>query len=350
MKPKRLVIVQNIISNNIVNYLNRYTKEFESRGYQVTVLFAATTESNRRWQLQEKPRFKYEFLKSFKLELKGRDLFTYFINPSIIQNLNQINPDTVLIAGWDIFAYQAAFFWAKFHRRKIILRSGSTKFESSWRRSLASPLVKYMVSHSDQYIVYGTRARDYLISLGAQKNKIRIDYNDVNANYFRSQAKKFRPQKQKLKRKFNITTTKNLIYVGQLIHRKGVDLLLDSYQSLKTKNPQLGLIIIGYGKLKDQLQEQIKTNHLEDVYFFDFVDQYDLPRYYALADLLVLPSREEVWGLVANEALYSGLKVIVSDACGCAPDIIKPNSKGFIFKTNQVKSLTSKIRQALSLK
>lgn len=335
---KTLILI-NIFSSNTVYRLNEYIRLNKKKLGNVKVFFCAQTESNRFWTVNEKPIFFHKILPHHEIRIQGKDLFTYFINPTILNDIEKFNPDRIVITGWDQFAYQLAFLWAKFRHKRITLWSGSTANEPSWRRKLMALPVRLLVKLTSDYIVYGQRARDYLISLGGDPSKIEIFINDVNGSYFRSEAKRLSRNKSKLRNQFGILTQKNIIYIGQLIRRKGIADLLEAYKKFTIKQPGWGLIVVGYGHLESQMKEMAWRSDLDNIYFLGSVDQYDLPTYYALANVLILPSHEEVWGLVVNEALHSGLKVIVSDHCGCAPDLVKPGNNGYIYQSGDTKAL-----------
>ena len=91
-------------------------------------------------------------------------------------------------------------------------------------------------------------------------------------------------------------------------------LLLQAYERLK--QPNKALAIVGNGLLRRDLEEYVIDHKLKSVYFFGFKNRYEVPDYYAIADVLILPSDQETWGIVVNEALCFGLPVIVSDQVG----------------------------------
>lgn len=346
---KSLILI-NILSNNTVARLNKFIKLNQKDLGKTTVIFCSPTEENRHWKLKEKIDFKYQVLPNFQIKLKGKDLFTYFINPSIFKILNKQKPDRLIITGWDLFAYQAAFFWGTLNKKRITLWSGSTANEKSWRRTITLPLVKLFVHLSTDYIAYGSRSRDYLISLGAKPGKIKIFLNDVNGKYFQNQSKKLRPMREQIKQRLGVQAQKNFLFVGQLIERKGILDLLKAYRIFYRLRPNWGLVIVGYGQLEDEVKTFANKNKLKKLICLSQVDQYDLPPVYASCDILVLPSREEVWGLVINEALHSSLKVIVGDKCGCVPDLIKPGENGYIFKSGSQSSLLNALTRTIRLK
>lgn len=339
----KTIILHNIISSNTVYKLNSYIDEHEKQLGEVLVVFCSRTESNRKWKLSEKIKFKYKILKNIRIEFKGNDLFTYFYNPEVFKLLGTYNPDRIIICGWDQFTYQAAFFWGWRHCKHITLWSGSTKDEKSWRRLVSLPLVKFFIRISTDYIAYGTRSKEYMISLGANLKKIKIFMNDVNKKYFITESTKWRKQRTVTEKSLEIPTKHNFIYVGQLIERKGVINLVRTFKEFKKINPEWGLVIVGSGKQEQVIKKMVRSGNIEHIYILGNIEQYELPRVYSVCDCLVLPSLEEVWGLVVNEALCCDLKVIVSDKCGCGPDLVKPGVNGYIFRTDKKDDLLKKM-------
>lgn len=344
----KVIFVTNILSNNNI-VRARQIRRLLKPGDQYEVLFCARTESNRRWQLREKINFPHQILPGSCIRFRGQDLFTYFINPGIGPFVRRLRPDWIIVGGWDQFAYQYLIVWAKLHHRRLTLFSGSTGNESSWRRLLMAPLVRLLVRLSSDFFTYGTRSRDYLQALGAPANHIRIIKNDVNRNYFIREARKNRFHRQTFKRQFGLKSRFHFLYVGQLIDRKGLPDLLAAFSRFSPAHPRWGLVIVGYGQLENWLRSYLAAHPQLPITFVGHIDQYDLPPVYSACDCLVLPSHEEVWGLVVNEALYSGLKVIVSSACGYAPDLVKPKSNGLIFSAGDVPGLESALNRMSAL-
>jgi glycosyltransferase involved in cell wall biosynthesis len=144
---------------------------------------------------------------------------------------------------------------------------------------------------------------------------------------------------------------KAILFSGKLSHRKGVDLLLQAVKTLPhALRQETTVLIMGNGSLKDYLIRLARKSPPVSVQFLGFQNQTALSPYYLAADLLVLPSRHsETWGLVVNEALHHGLPCIVSEAVGCAPDLIEPGATGEIFPTGSVEGLACAIQRALLL-
>lgn len=137
------------------------------------------------------------------------------------------------------------------------------------------------------------------------------------------------------------------MYYAQLIKRKGADLLLKAYQNLKAEYKDIELFLIGSGIYKKELLKIINKENLSDVLLLEDPGDDLVCKYYANSDIFVLPSREDVWGLVVNEAMSCSLPVIVSDAAGASGDLVKDGYNGFIFKAGDVEDLTSKLQKLI---
>jgi glycosyltransferase involved in cell wall biosynthesis len=120
--------------------------------------------------------------------------------------------------------------------------------------------------------------------------------------------------------------------VGRFSPEKNIILLLRAYQRIKSNVAKdWGLILVGNGPQRKEIEDYVVKNELRDVALPGFKEKGELCLFYALSDVLILPSISEPWGLVVNEALASELPVIVSNRCGCFPDIVREGVNGFSF-------------------
>jgi glycosyltransferase involved in cell wall biosynthesis len=275
-------------------------------------------------------RFQYTVLPSWAVRFRGSDLHTYLVNPTLPYVLLRDGFDVVVVDGWDSFASLAAFALCRVLRKRYVMWAGSTANEPSWRRTVTLPLVRMLVRGSDGYVAYGSRAREYLIGLGASPERIAIAYNTVDIGWYRAKADELRPRRAEIRRELGLGEGPAVLYVGQLIERKGVDDLLDAYQFLLAKRTDAQLLIAGSGPLESRLRATASSRQLRGVIFAGHVAIPDLPRYYLAADCAVLPSHEEVWGLVLNEAAACGLPLVTTDRVGAGPDLVEPGVNGAI--------------------
>src|SRR5207248_4915070 len=132
-----------------------------------------------------------------------------------------------------------------------------------------------------------------------------------------------------------------VLYVGQLIARKGALDLLAAHVLVQQRIPGAQVVFVGYGQLEAELRALVAERQVGGVHFPGHVSIPDLPRYYVAADVFVLPSHEEVWGLVLNEAAASALPLIATDHTGAAPDLIEPGRNGQIVPASDPERLAS---------
>jgi glycosyltransferase involved in cell wall biosynthesis len=129
------------------------------------------------------------------------------------------------------------------------------------------------------------------------------------------------------------------LYCGQLIHRKGVDLLIAAFCYAASLFPRIELVLVGDGPLRKELEEQIPDDIRPRVRFAGFQPVAELPRFFAEADVFVLPSRHDGWGVVVNQAAAAGMPIIASEAVGAAADLVIENENGHLVHADNVESL-----------
>ena len=118
-----------------------------------------------------------------------------------------------------------------------------------------------------------------------------------------------------------------------MVHKKNIPGLVRAFQRFVSEtNSGYKLVILGSGEIEMEIKEVIENVGLQDVVLLKgFVQLEELPRYYAFAEALILPSFMDQWGLVTNEAMASGLPVLVSKHCGCVDEIVMHNVNGYLF-------------------
>jgi len=132
-----------------------------------------------------------------------------------------------------------------------------------------------------------------------------------------------------------------VLFSGRLSKEKDPNGLLSAFRRLSL--PNKALVIVGDGKLSQTMQDYVARNDVNSVFFFGFQNRLEISKFYALADVLVLPSLQETWGIVVNEALCFGLPVITSDMVGASSDLVIHGHNGFIFPAGNAEALASAI-------
>jgi glycosyltransferase involved in cell wall biosynthesis len=173
----------------------------------------------------------------------------------------------------------------------------------------------------------------------------------VDNEYFQRRSLEAPPRREELRRELQIDGGRPVIlFASKLQRRKRCSDLLDAYGILmKTMSGPLPyLLIAGDGEERVALEEQARRNGLVDVRFCGFRNQSELPRFFDIANVFVLPARHEPWGLVVNEAMNAARAVVVSDDVGCHPDLIRDGVEGFVFPAGDVNELAEALRRVLA--
>ena len=345
MKKYKVALITNIPSPYRIPLFEKIS---EHPSVDLCVYFAAVSEKNREWAVELSDKFKYKILPGFSLKYHGKDLFSYHINPSIIQELIRNNYDVVIAGGYSSFATQISFFLCKARNTPFILWSGSTINEPSLLRKISLPLVKFIVRHSDAFIAYGTRAKEYLVSLGASPENIFITLNSGDTEFFKKQTIEGKIRKLEPKNKLKIEKAGIILYIGQLIERKGVKYLIEAYEKLKKEDDDVFLLIIGDGPQKAELLDICKQKKIEDVNFVGFIQKKQLPFYYSIADVFVLPSFYDPFAIVLTEAMACGLPIIHTYEGGASVDAIKNGVNGYIVESRNTEQLYEAMKKIIS--
>ena len=142
-----------------------------------------------------------------------------------------------------------------------------------------------------------------------------------------------------------------ILYASKLQTRKNADHLVEAYSHVLTGGKAYAppyLLIVGDGEERERLEAQARALKLIDIRFPGFKNQTELPGFFALADVFVLPARHEPWGLVVNEAMAAGVPVVLSSDVGAAADLVMDGVEGFVYPTGDVARLTAALESVLS--
>jgi glycosyltransferase involved in cell wall biosynthesis len=174
----------------------------------------------------------------------------------------------------------------------------------------------------------------------------------VDNDYFQKRSQEARPQREQLQKELNLDPTRPVIlFASKLQTRKRCEDLLEAYKKLSPSpgiEPHPYLVIVGDGEERANLERKAAESGLDGIRFCGFRNQSELPRFFDIATVFVLPSRHEPWGLIVNEVMNAGRAVILSEDCGCQPDLITDGVEGCVFPAGDVDALTSALRRALA--
>jgi len=164
----------------------------------------------------------------------------------------------------------------------------------------------------------------------------------VDNAYFARKTAEATPTRAQLQAKLGLDPTRPVIlYASKLIIRKNADQLLEAFLQLRsTSATKPYLLFVGDGELRDSLEKRVaETGAQDDVRFTGFRNQSELPRFFDLSSVFVLPARHEAYGLIVNEAMAAGLPVVVSTDIGCADDLVRNGENGYVYPVGSVEAL-----------
>ena len=213
------------------------------------------------------------------------------------------------------------------------------------KKHFVKDLIKQYIYHNAVgYFSTSQKHDECFLEHGVKPEKlIRYPFSSVFERDVLSQIPSDKEKKER-KKALGIQEDKIVVAVGQMIPRKGFDILLKAWVA---ENKNFGLYLIG-GKPTDEYIRIVEQNDLHSVHFLDFKSREELLNYYKAAELFVLPTREDVWGLVINEAMACGLPIISTNRCNAALEMIRDGVNGFIINCNDVELLTEKIKLIMS--
>lgn len=254
------------------------------------------------------------------------------LSAKVTRVLDRLMPDAVVTAGYSPRAMRAAARWAKKNRRKRVLMSVSTSADR--RRFLFVEMAKgrWIRKNFDAAFVAGERSAAYLKGMGFPADHIWRGSNVVDNAHFAAGATRALRDAQSVREKYALPA-RYFLYVGRFSEVKNLPLLLRAYRAYRGKageNPW-DLVLAGAGELEGVLRGTAAAERIPGVHFAGFRQIDELPAYFGLASCLVHPSRSETWGLVVNEAMAAGLPVLVSDRCGCVPELVRSDRNGYVF-------------------
>jgi glycosyltransferase involved in cell wall biosynthesis len=174
----------------------------------------------------------------------------------------------------------------------------------------------------------------------------------VDNFYFQSRRKEAEAGRDDLQQELGLDPSRPVIlFASKLQTRKRCQDLVEAYLNLSPEaviEPLPYLVIVGDGGERAALEKRVSESGSTGVRFCGFRNQSELPRFFDLATVFVLPSEREQWGLIVNEVMNAGRAVIVSDDVGCQPDLVEDGVEGCVFPAGDVEALTDALRRVLA--
>lgn len=314
------------------------------------VYYCAATTADRPWNPLWRMRYDHEFLPGYNLLRPFPSKGSCYWNPGIVRRLAAERHDALIVGGYNYPTMMSAMRYA--HRRKIpyFLMSESHLREprAAWRRVAKEPIIRAIVRNAAGCLPTGTWAREYLLHYGAEPERLTFFPNVPDVEALDRQAQELVGRQPEVRRDLGLGESPVVLYVGRLVEFKRVDLLIEAFAKVVPYS-SARLAIVGDGLQRSLLESLVQRLGLADrVLFRGFVEPDMVARWYAAADVLVLPSVGETWSVAVLESLASGLPVVTTDTVGAAADAINDPAVGSIVPTGDVNALAEAIRTRLA--
>jgi glycosyltransferase involved in cell wall biosynthesis len=256
------------------------------------------------------------------------------ITPGYAQELMRFLPDVIISNEFGLRTLIALAYGTLFRVPVWVWWGGTLHTERNLgtTRKLLRKVISRWARH---WISYGRTSTAYLESIGIQKESIFELQNSVDEERFTKNTEQ----------EFEIRPRPVLLHVGQLVARKGIDLLLQAVAGLQKGGLDFSLLLVGSGLDACVFKRMARNLELNNVHFCPELPPERMPAVYRSGNVLVFPTIEDVWGLVANEAVLSGVPVLCSKYAGCAEELFPPEN---IFDPRNPEEFKQKLQAALA--
>jgi glycosyltransferase involved in cell wall biosynthesis len=321
-------------------------KVFYLWDFGVTHQVDAGFQQSFQWDIPLLTGYDYEFVPNVSPN-PGTHHFWGLQNPSLASQVKAYNPNAVLLMNYNYASlYRFLLSWNT-RQIPLLFRGDShrllppTGLKAQARRQFISLIYKRFAA----CLYVGKANYDYFQYHGVAANNLFFSPHAVDSDRFKAFAQSALEQAVAWKKELRIPDDHAVIlFAGKFEEKKRPLDLLQAF--LQAKLSQVSLLFVGSGPLEQDLKSQATQ---KNIYFAPFQNQTLMPRTYAVADLVVLPSygMSETWGLVINEAMCLARPVITSTHVGCTQDLVHPHQNGLVFNAGDVPALAHCLQEAL---
>ncbi|MGY4706902.1 glycosyltransferase family 4 protein [Candidatus Bipolaricaulota sp. J31] len=298
-----------------------------------------------KWDISLLNGYKYIFLRN--LSPKPSASFWGQINPGIINVLVRDQYDALLIHGYTTFTSWLALLSARLIGTPVIFRGEGDLLRPISRRKqvVKKILLRWLFKRVDAVLYSCTANADYYRFYGVPKQKMFFAPSAVDNTFFQEQARHLKPERCKIKQELGIPCSLPVILTAsKLIRRKRPLDVLRAFEKVQDKGV---LVFVGDGPERKKLEKFVESRHIRNVYFAGFINQSEISRFYAIADIFVLASEWDPSPKALQEVMNFAVAVILSDRVGTAFDLVKEGENGFIYPVGNVEILSEHLTQLL---
>jgi glycosyltransferase involved in cell wall biosynthesis len=303
-----------------------------------------------KWDVPLLEGYRYEFLPSL-LPFDPQASFWKPLSYGITRRLRRGSCDALMVHGYAHNATLRAIAAAKMNGIKVLVRGESNLISrrlTGPKEWLRDRVLRNLFSIVDGFLAIGTHNREFYRHYGAPERKIFMMPYAVDNEFFQAGAREAQTYREQLRADLGLERHRPVIlFASKLQQRKHPDHLLEAYARLSPdgkQEPRPYLVFVGEGELRHRIEQRVAELGWKTIKMLGFKNQSELPRYYDLCDVFVLPSRGEPWGLVINEVMNAGKPVITTDQVGASADLVRDGENGYVVAAGDIEALSKRLR------
>jgi glycosyltransferase involved in cell wall biosynthesis len=297
--------------------------------------------------------YRYEFLKNYSpIPSYMRRPFG-LMNFEILSKIRKNKYDAVIIQGWTNFTWWLVPVVCLFSHKPYIFMTDANELGTESRRNFKRVFKRLFLSiflfkNASGFLTSGVANENFYKDYGVPYNKmVRMPFS-WGYDIFLDEGRKMEPQRDELRKKFGINKEDFIfLYMGRQSKEKLPFTLIDAYNRVNNENKKL--FFVGDGPLHSNIRQYILNRNIKGIKFFGFCRRPYIYNFYNMADALVLPSSNEPWGIVVNEAMCFKLPIIASDRVGAAWDLVKDGYNGFISPAGNIEQLAICMKKMINM-
>lgn len=329
----KILFTTNVPSPYRVNFFNELGKLCN-----LTVLFEKRTSSERdkSWSNYKFENFNGVFLKGISVSVDAAWCCGFK------KYLSDKSYDAIVCCNYATPTGMSMVEYMRHHKIQYYIE-GDGGFAKSGK-GIKEKIKRYFIKGAFGYFSTAKAHDEYYLAYGASADKLyRYPFTSLYSHDIIEKLPS-RAEKLIIREELGLTEKKIIVTVGQFIYRKGFDIAI---KSMSRCSSDFGLYIIG-GKPTEEYIALKKFYSATNIHFLGFKDRETLKKYYYAADLFVLPTREDIWGLVINEAAASGLPIISTNRCVSATELVEDNVNGYVIPVDDENALAEAINKILN--
>jgi len=298
--------------------------------------------------------YKSTFLRNYSKSNTMNCSFGDALNFGFWNVLRKSKSKIVLVNSWvygtDLMVILTAWLFGK----KVWLRAETPFNQEIQKKGLKQILKHFVLKYVlfkifiSKFLYIGTENKKFYNYMGVLDSKLLFTPYAVDNQKFSAEYFKHKDYKASQREAISIPMdSKVILYSGKYIAKKRPLDLVKAFKIINT--PNVHLVLMGDGPLRNEIEENIQKNKLPNVHLTGFVNQSEISKYYSVADVFVMCSGiGETWGLSTNEAMNFRLPIILSNTTGSSRDLVQNGKNGFVFPEGNIAELAQCIDSIFS--